>query len=154
MCLNNVYIDISEAGVGTNLDVTDADEKLVTAQTNYYDALYNYNVSKAALDKAMGLPIDLDAVSYSEKVDDKKHKEAKDQAEKALFHTDAAAQLAGDEQVRLDADLKYNPTARREAVLPSSGKAKPSVKAASGAKAQQGTSGKATAEAASAAEGR
>ena len=142
------------AGVGTNLDVTDADEKLVTAQTNYYDALYNYNVSKAALDKAMGLPIDLDAVSYSEKVDDKKHKEAKDQAEKALFHTDAAAQLAGDEQVRLDADLKYNPTARREAVLPSSGKAKPSVKAASGAKAQQGTSGKATAEAASAAEGR
>ena len=48
------------AGVGTNLDVMDAEEKLAQAQTNYYTALYNYNSSKAALDKAMGIMVDLD----------------------------------------------------------------------------------------------
>lgn len=53
------------AGVGTNLDVMDAEEKLTTARTNYYTALYNYNTSKAALDKAMGLPVDLDVVKYT-----------------------------------------------------------------------------------------
>ena len=57
------------AGVGTNLDVMDADEKLVTAQTNYYQALYNYNTSKAQLDKAMGIPVDLDVVKYQEAAD-------------------------------------------------------------------------------------
>ncbi len=54
------------AGVGTNLDVMDADSKLVSAQTNYYQALYNYNTSKAQLDKAMGIPVDLDVVKYQE----------------------------------------------------------------------------------------
>lgn len=54
------------AGVGTNLDVMDANEKLTTARTNYYTALYNYNTSKAALDKAMGIPVDLDVVKYTE----------------------------------------------------------------------------------------
>lgn len=48
------------AGVGTNLDVMDAEEKLVEAQTNYYTALYNYNSSKADLDRAMGIMVDLD----------------------------------------------------------------------------------------------
>ena len=46
-------------GVGTNLEVMDAQEKLTEARTNYYTALYNYNVSKAQLDKAMGLPVDM-----------------------------------------------------------------------------------------------
>ena len=54
------------AGVGTNLSVMDAEEKLTSARTNYYTALYNYNTSKAKLDKAMGIPVDLDAVKYSE----------------------------------------------------------------------------------------
>ena len=54
------------AGVGTNLDVMDANEKLTTARTNYYTAIYNYNMSKAALDKAMGIPVDLDVVKYTE----------------------------------------------------------------------------------------
>ena len=54
------------AGVGTNLDVMDANEKLTTARTNYYTALYNYNTSKASLDKAMGIPVDLDVVKYTE----------------------------------------------------------------------------------------
>jgi len=44
----------------------DAEEKLTSARTNYYTALYNYNVSKASLDKSMGIPVDLDAVKYTE----------------------------------------------------------------------------------------
>ncbi len=52
------------AGVGTNLDVMDAEEKLTTARTNYYTALYNYNTSKASLDQAMGIPVDLDVTKY------------------------------------------------------------------------------------------
>ena len=54
------------AGVGTNLNVMDAEEKLTSARTNYYTALYKYNVSKAELDKAMGIPVDLDTVKYSD----------------------------------------------------------------------------------------
>ena len=54
------------AGVGTNLNVMNAEEKLTSARTNYYTALYNYNVNKAALDKAMGIPVDLDTVKYTE----------------------------------------------------------------------------------------
>ena len=54
------------AGVGTNLDVLDAEEKLSSAQGNYVSALYTYNVSKASLDKAMGLPVDLDVQKYQE----------------------------------------------------------------------------------------
>ena len=54
------------AGVGTNLNVMDAEEKLTSARTNYYTALYKYNTSKADLDKAMGIPVDLDTVKYSE----------------------------------------------------------------------------------------
>ncbi len=53
------------AGVGTNLDVMDAEEKLAQAQTNYYTALYNYNSSKAALDKAMGIMVDLDVIKLA-----------------------------------------------------------------------------------------
>lgn len=51
-------------GVGTNLEVIDAQEKLTQARTNYYSALYSYNVAKASLDKAMGVPIDIDVPSY------------------------------------------------------------------------------------------
>ena len=54
------------AGVGTNIQVMDAEEKLTEARTNYYTALYNYNTSKADLDKAMGIPVDLDAGLYAE----------------------------------------------------------------------------------------
>ena len=54
------------AGVGTNIQVMDAEEKLTEARTNYYTALYNYNTSKAELDKAMGIPVDLDAGLYAE----------------------------------------------------------------------------------------
>lgn len=46
------------AGVGTNLDVMDAELALAQAKTNYIQALYDYNTSKAQLDKAMGIKVD------------------------------------------------------------------------------------------------
>lgn len=51
-------------GVDTNLAVTDAQEKFTRARTNYYSALYQYREAKAALDKAMGLPVAIDATIY------------------------------------------------------------------------------------------
>lgn len=42
------------AGVGTNLDVIDAQLSLAQAETNYIQALFDYDTSKAQLDKAMG----------------------------------------------------------------------------------------------------
>ncbi len=45
------------AGVGTNLDVIDAQLALAQAKTNYIQALYDYNTSKAQLDKAMGIAV-------------------------------------------------------------------------------------------------
>lgn len=52
------------AGVGTNLDVMDASDKLTQAKNNYYTALYTYNTAKANLDKAMGIPVSIDVVRY------------------------------------------------------------------------------------------
>ena len=45
------------AGVGTNLDVLDAEVSLETARNNYVSALYNYNTYVSALEKAMGVPV-------------------------------------------------------------------------------------------------
>lgn len=75
------------AGVGTNLDVMDAEEKLTSARTNYYTALYNYNTSKASLDKAMGIPIDLDVVKYT--AAEQEGKSAPAAREAAKLHADA-----------------------------------------------------------------
>lgn len=44
------------SGVGINLDVLDAELQLNTARTNYITALYNYNISLATLEHAMGIP--------------------------------------------------------------------------------------------------
>ncbi len=52
------------AGVDTNLAVMDAESSLTTARMNYYQALYEYNTSKAALDKAMGVPVGIDTTRY------------------------------------------------------------------------------------------
>ena len=46
-----------QAGVGTNLDVLDAQVALTTAKNNYLQAMYNYNNYRAKLDKAMGAPV-------------------------------------------------------------------------------------------------
>lgn len=44
-----------KAGAATNLDVFDAQLALTQAKTNHVQALYDYNVNKAKLDKAMGV---------------------------------------------------------------------------------------------------
>jgi outer membrane protein TolC len=41
-----------EQGVGTNLEVTEAESSLRESQVNYYDALYDAIVAKIDLDKA------------------------------------------------------------------------------------------------------
>jgi outer membrane protein len=43
-----------EQGVGSNIEVTDAESSLKEAQINYYDALYKALVAKVDLDKAYG----------------------------------------------------------------------------------------------------
>ena len=45
------------AGVGTNLDVLDAQVALTTAKNNYLLAMYNYNNYRAKLDKSMGVTV-------------------------------------------------------------------------------------------------
>lgn len=45
------------AGVGTNLDVLDAQTALTQADTNATQAAYDYNVNKAKLEKAVGLGV-------------------------------------------------------------------------------------------------
>jgi outer membrane protein TolC len=43
-----------DQGVGSNLEVVDAESSLREAETNYYSALFNSMVSKIELDKALG----------------------------------------------------------------------------------------------------
>ena len=62
-----------EEGEDTNLPVMDAQEKLTNAQINYYDAIYSYNMNKAQLEKAMGIPIEIDAAIYSDAVENGKN---------------------------------------------------------------------------------
>jgi len=61
-----------EEGVDTNLNVMDAQEKLTQARTNYFSALYSYHTSLAQLEKAMGVPIKIDAAIYRQAVDEGK----------------------------------------------------------------------------------
>lgn len=44
-----------KAQVGTSTEVIDASTLLTSARRNYYDALYNYNLAWATLERAMGL---------------------------------------------------------------------------------------------------
>ena len=92
------------AGVGTNLDVMDASEKLTSAQTNYYTALYDYNTSKASLDKAMGLPIDIDVAKYraSQQAGNSLKKVRQDALinENALLETSKEAKIASKREAK------------------------------------------------------
>lgn len=45
------------SGVGTNLDVIDSQVALTQANTNYVQALYDYNTSRAQLEKAIGAKV-------------------------------------------------------------------------------------------------
>lgn len=76
------------AGVDTNLAVMDAQEKLTEARSNYYTALYRYNVAKADLDQAMGIPVGIDVSRYVAAVDS--GKTAADAREEAAVTDDAA----------------------------------------------------------------
>ena len=53
-----------DEGVDNLLAVTTAQERLTRAQTNYYNALYNYNLYKAQLEYAVGYPVAIDAAEY------------------------------------------------------------------------------------------
>ena len=128
------------AGVGTNLDVMDANEKLTTARTNYYTALYNYNTSKAALDKAMGIPVDLDVVKYTEA------EQAGDTASKARD----AAKLKDDaifEMEQLQKLEKANAAAEAATVQETAQTAQKSADAASAAAAENPSAAAVTSEA-------
>lgn len=106
------------AGVDTNLAVMDAQEKLTSARTNYYTALYNYNTSKAALDKAMGIPVDIDVPRY------------------------VAAQQAGDTRNKtLDASLLHEKLTKEEEVALR--EVKPTVKTAAARAADEAKAAKA-----------
>ena len=128
------------AGVGTNLDVMDANEKLTTARTNYYTALYNYNTSKASLDKAMGIPVDLDVVKYTEA------EQAGDTAPKARD----AAKLKDDaifEMEQLQKLEKANAAAEAATVQETAQTAQKSADAASAAAAENPSAAAVTSEA-------
>lgn len=78
-----------QAGVGTNIDVMDAQEALTQAKTNYYQALYNYNTSKAALNTSMGVGVPVpEPRTFPEPVEDTAAQAAESQSAGA----DAAAQ--------------------------------------------------------------
>ena len=55
-----------EEGVEGLLPVTDAQDKLAQARSNYQTALYEYNLSRSRLEKAMGVPVKFDAKRYRE----------------------------------------------------------------------------------------
>ena len=44
-----------QEGVGSNLEVIEADNAYVAAQTKYYNALYDALLSKIELEKALGV---------------------------------------------------------------------------------------------------
>ena len=118
------------AGVGTNLDVMDADEKLTSARTNYYTALYNYNVSKAQLDQAMGIPVDLDPVEYKATAEDEvRRREKKATDEQRAEISKRRQSVAADEKLEEEnLQVKKNKAIEKKAEADS-----PAVAAAAGA---------------------
>lgn len=55
-----------EEGVDILLTVTDAQERLTQARSNYNTALYQYNLYRAGLEKAIGVPVEFDPAVYTE----------------------------------------------------------------------------------------
>ena len=105
-----------EEGVDTNLTVMDAQEKLTETRTNYTAALYNYHMSKAQLEKAMGIPIGIDAAIYAAAVDDGKvaNDALKDSAQVPLKIFDDKGKL----KKRSEEDIKPVREAAEETVEP------------------------------------
>ena len=50
----------------------DAQTKLAQAKNNYFNALYEYNVSRAKLEQVMGVPVNMDVIRYVAAVDEGK----------------------------------------------------------------------------------
>ncbi len=86
-------------GVDTNLNVMNAQEKVVETRNNYYTALYNYNTGRAQLEKAMGVPVAIDALLYADA------EERGSSADKAL---EAAAVNHGDYSLQSPADTPFD----------------------------------------------
>lgn len=105
-----------QAGVGTNIDVMDAQEALTQAKTNYYQALYNYNTSKAALNTSMGVGVPVpEPRTFPEPIEDT----AAQAADAQSAGTDAAAQTEnaadGSEQVPANTADAEQPAAENAA---------------------------------------
>lgn len=83
------------AGVGTNLDVMDASRKLTEARSNYFTALYNYNVARASLERYMGVPVEIDVARYVKA--EEEGKTAAEAREDAALNADAAEVPESDE---------------------------------------------------------
>ena len=86
------------AGVGTNLEVMRSSDNLTIARMNYSTALYSYNTSKARLDNAMGIPVDLDAVRY--RAAEAEGKRASAARVEARLHDDALFATPKETEVR------------------------------------------------------
>lgn len=103
-----------QAGVGTNIDVMDAQEALTQAKTNYYQALYNYNTSKAALNTSMGVGVPVpEPRTFPEPVEDT----AAQAADAQSAGTDAAAQTenAADDSAQANTADAEQPAAENAA---------------------------------------
>lgn len=61
-----------DEGMDILLNVTKAQEKLNEARSNHLTALYEYNLGKATLEKAIGVPVALDVPRYMEAVEEGK----------------------------------------------------------------------------------
>ena len=83
-----------EEGVDILLSVTDAQDKLTQARTNYFNALYEYNLYKSQLEKAMGLPVGLYVPIYVQAAQDGKS------AQKALEAAEFSRENAIEEAAR------------------------------------------------------
>lgn len=92
-----------QAGVGTNIDVMDAQEALTQAKTNYYQALYNYNTSKAALNTSMGVGVPVpEPRTFPEPVEDTAAQAA--DAQSAGSDTAAQTENAADDSAQAPAN--------------------------------------------------
>lgn len=92
-----------QAGVGTNIDVMDAQEALTQAKTNYYQALYNYNTSKAALNTSMGVGVPVpEPRTFPEPVEDTAAQAA--DAQSAGTDTVAQTENAADDSAQAPAN--------------------------------------------------
>lgn len=95
-------------GIGTHIDVMDAEDNLNKARTNYAVALYSYNIGKAELDRAMGIAVDLDINAYimdkhSVPLKNTKYRKAKKQEgyESAVGEVPDGARPTGEEQTAM-----------------------------------------------------